>query len=284
VSSSPDISAIVNFSRELRNAREFRSITLSDVERKSRIAIAHLEALESAHWDDLPVGFLRGFVGLYAEAVGMNRDRVLRDLDSLIAPEDDATYARLVSVRPLLSQPEPVGLTRAKIAAAWFSDLTTRSHLKKILTVLALFAVIAGPAWLRREMAPAPPSPIPFSRVVAEYRNRSHGPMTEIPLISIQGAVSDVAEPVWLPIIATSVGHLEYMQDHLAKRSLHYSSMDTLKIQYIEDLAIVISPAQSAFPRGASGPVFPDSIDVNNRAFYHFQSLIPPTESPKADQ
>ena len=124
MSSSPSISLIAAFCKELREAREYRQMTLNEVARATRISVEFLQALESARWDQIPRAYLRGYLGLYAFAVGMNREKVLRSFDHIVAPSTGRPGAVLEEAPPLLQAPEHVGVTRAKIRTAWFAALS----------------------------------------------------------------------------------------------------------------------------------------------------------------
>lgn len=245
--SSPNISAIVSFSRELRNAREFKSISLAQIEATTRVVRQHLEALESAHWDEIPDGFLRGYLALYASAVGMNTEKVLRDFDELSSPTVADNQARIVSNKPLLHQPEQVGLTRAKITAAWFADLASRTYLRNILLLLAITLIVFGPAWIRSSLRPEVPETIPISLAMNEYAKQTHGPQTTIPL--------DLAETIgeqtsatthWLTLKTFDKGQIIFVRDLQDFNHLRFSLLETINIQYVNDIAFEIKPSLSA--------------------------------------
>lgn len=245
--SLPKISAIVSFSRELRNAREFKSISLEQIESVTCIARQHLEALESAHWDEIPAGFLRGYIALYAGAVGMNSEKVLRDFDGFQSSAVSNFAAQIVRNKPLLDQPERVGLTRAKIAAAWFADLTARTHLKKALLIIVIVAIIIVPAWMRNYLRPSPPEALSIKLAMNEYRKQTHGPQTTIPLEMKSDPELQPSESThWLTINTVDKGQISFIRDQQDFRNLRFSLLETINIQYINNITFEIKPALSA--------------------------------------
>jgi cytoskeletal protein RodZ len=67
-----------NFGSILREARERRSISLSDVARKTKLSRASLELLEEGRLEDLPPDvFVRGFIRSYARSVGLRESEPL---------------------------------------------------------------------------------------------------------------------------------------------------------------------------------------------------------------
>jgi hypothetical protein len=280
--SSQNISAIVSFSRELRNAREFKAISLSEVELKTRIAPEHLLALESAQWDKIPTGFLRGYVSLYADAVGLNSEKVIRELDSLLCPNPAQSAAHLVANRPLLRQPERVGLTRSKIAAAWFTDLAASTHLKHVITVLALVGLILIPLWLRLHMLPDLPPAVPIDEVVFEYRHQTHGPYTVIPLEFDDLTSFEVRKrALWAEMVGIDKGQLYFFRDQEPRQDFQFSNLDTIKIQYLNDANLQIQPGNSAVVTRDSTQIIPDSLGLLDLAIYDFH--LPDTLSDTTD-
>jgi hypothetical protein len=280
--SSPNISAIVSFSRELRNAREFKAISLREVELKTRIASEHLMALESAQWDKIPTGFLRGYVSLYANAVGLNSEKVLRELDTLLYPNPTKSAAHLVANRPLLKQPERVGLTRSKIAAAWFSDLAASTHLKHLITIIALFGLILIPFWLRLRLYPDLPPAIPIDEIVFEYQHQTHGPYTVIPLEFNELPTIEVRKrALWAEMVGIDNGQLYFFRDQEPRQTYQFSNLDTIKIQYLNNADLQIQPGNSATIVLDSTQIMPDSLGLLDLAIYDFH--LPDTLSDTTD-
>jgi cytoskeleton protein RodZ len=77
---------------KLRQAREAKGLTLSDVAEQTRISSLYLEAIENDEYKILPGGiFNKGFVKSYAKFVGINEQEALMDYQAVLARSDGAT-------------------------------------------------------------------------------------------------------------------------------------------------------------------------------------------------
>ncbi len=86
---------------KLRQAREERGITLSEVADQTRISSLYLESIEHDDYRNLPGGiFNKGFVKSFAKYVGINEQEALADYSRLIAGTEDANEAELKVYRP----------------------------------------------------------------------------------------------------------------------------------------------------------------------------------------
>jgi hypothetical protein len=71
---------------KLRQAREERGFTVSEVSEQTRISPLYLESIEHDDYSNLPGGiFNKGFVKSYAKFVGINEQEALLDYSRLIA-------------------------------------------------------------------------------------------------------------------------------------------------------------------------------------------------------
>lgn len=95
------------FLRDLREAREYRGISLSQVAEETRINLEYLEALETGDWDRVSGPYLRGYLISYAECVGMVRDKVLRRFEELDYRSDSTAGRSFAEPRPVERAPEP---------------------------------------------------------------------------------------------------------------------------------------------------------------------------------
>lgn len=89
------------FLRDLREAREYRGITLGQVSDETCINLEFLEALEAGEWDRISGPYLRGYLISYAECVGMVREKVLRRFEELEYRPVAATAGRALASRPM---------------------------------------------------------------------------------------------------------------------------------------------------------------------------------------
>lgn len=79
----------------LRREREKRGLSLEQLSERIRVRPQFLDAMENEHWDRLPsYGFVKGFMRAYAQALGLDPERILSLYETLAFPQD-------VSARPV---------------------------------------------------------------------------------------------------------------------------------------------------------------------------------------
>jgi hypothetical protein len=267
--SSNNTSAIAAFCRELREAREFQLVTLEDVARMSRITIEFLEALERGQWDQIPPAYIRGYLGSYAQTVGMNRDKVLRTYDQLMLPSAVRGNAVLDEAPPLLSQPTDVGVTRAKIRASWFAALSRNRKVFYPLTFLALL-LLMGLLNFSHQVRDDTTKLIPFSEAIAENREQVHSPFTQIPLPdSILIYAPSKSSSKWMRWIGSTRGSLTFQRDTEQPITLRFGEYDTINIQYLAEYSAKLHPASSAETFRDSTRLKSTTILPGDTAFFH---------------
>lgn len=73
------MSDVSGFGAYLRKRREEKGLTLQDVAERTKIQLRYLEAIEAGDFHSLPgPAYVRGFLRLYAIAVGMDPERVVQ--------------------------------------------------------------------------------------------------------------------------------------------------------------------------------------------------------------
>jgi cytoskeletal protein RodZ len=86
---------------KLRQAREERGFSLSEVSEQTRISSLYLESIENDDYGILPGGiFNKGFVKSYAKFVGLNEQEALLDYSGLIAQSDAPSQEELRLYKP----------------------------------------------------------------------------------------------------------------------------------------------------------------------------------------
>lgn len=97
---------------KLRQAREARGITISEVADQTRIAPLYIESIERDDFSPLPGGiFNKGFVKSFARYVGVDEQEALQDYAKLIAGQDNQ-----LSEEPKTRRPEVLTDDRASIS------------------------------------------------------------------------------------------------------------------------------------------------------------------------
>ncbi len=86
---------------KLRQAREERGISISEVSEQTRIAAHHLESIEDDNYKTLPGGiFNKGFVKTYAKFVGIDEQEALQDYAKLAAADVASQEDELKAYKP----------------------------------------------------------------------------------------------------------------------------------------------------------------------------------------
>lgn len=98
---------------KLRKARKRQGFELRSAEHETKVALRHLEALESGHYHLLPAPvYVRGFLHRYATYLGLKLDGVLADYD-----REYSTYKQVRTVRSS-KQPQE-GMLRPHVSDDW---------------------------------------------------------------------------------------------------------------------------------------------------------------------
>jgi cytoskeleton protein RodZ len=86
---------------KLRQAREERGISISEVAEQTRISSLYLKSIEDDNYKPLPGGiFNKGFVKSYAKYVGVDEQEALQDYARLIAKHEEVSEAEQPRYRP----------------------------------------------------------------------------------------------------------------------------------------------------------------------------------------
>ena len=128
----------------LRQTRESKELTLSDVEARVRIRQRYLAALEAGEWDQLPnevVG--RGFFRIYARFLDLNADDLLAKLDGKKPAASEPTTllspATAPSSMPADAMPAPAEpIPYRPIDIELFTDTSARRRSTRRLLIFAL--------------------------------------------------------------------------------------------------------------------------------------------------
>lgn len=86
---------------KLREAREARGISISEVAEQTRISALYLEGIEADDYRTLPGGiFNKGFVKSYAKYVGVDEQEALQDYARLVSSQDNQVEEDTKTYRP----------------------------------------------------------------------------------------------------------------------------------------------------------------------------------------
>jgi cytoskeletal protein RodZ len=91
----------LNLGDKLRQAREARGITISEVAEQTRISRLYLESIENNDYRNLPGGiFNKGFVKSFAKYVGIDEHEALQDYSRLISAQGETSIEEVKTYRP----------------------------------------------------------------------------------------------------------------------------------------------------------------------------------------
>jgi cytoskeletal protein RodZ len=86
---------------KIKQAREARGITISEVADQTRISGLYLESIENNDYRGLPGGiFNKGFVKSYAKYVGLDEQEALQDYANLMAEQGETNVEETKTYRP----------------------------------------------------------------------------------------------------------------------------------------------------------------------------------------
>ncbi|MCA9782082.1 MAG: helix-turn-helix domain-containing protein [Calditrichaeota bacterium] len=132
------------FVQELKVAREFRKITLKEIASETMISLSYLTHLENGEWQEVPFPYLRGYLISYAETVGMNLDRVLRNFDELDWKPAEGGRPQTRDLSGPVVRPAGGG-GHAELVPPLLALIPMR---KKLLVLFAFLLVVAGSFWV----------------------------------------------------------------------------------------------------------------------------------------
>jgi cytoskeleton protein RodZ len=156
-------------SQKLKEAREARGITLTQISDITRIAETYLEAIEQGTLSVLPPAYVRAFIREYASIVGLNVDEAMRLYDEAVSgpsPKPPAPPPPAAPAPPVPDSPVPgTGLAPEK---KFMTPATTRIALS-LLGIAALAIIIWN---MTGNKATPPAEEVPFQKVIKEQERR----------------------------------------------------------------------------------------------------------------
>jgi transcriptional regulator with XRE-family HTH domain len=164
---------------KLRQAREERGTSISEVAEQTRISALYIESIERDDYRTLPGGiFNKGFVKSFARYVGVDEQEALQDYARLVANQDNQIVDEPKTYRPEV-------LTDDRHASS--SKLTTIVFAGVILTLM-----VAGILMLLRYIEPVSTQPATDTATGANANSIANItlPNTNTAVVSPVGAVS----------------------------------------------------------------------------------------------
>ena len=147
---------------KLRQAREERGFTISEVAEQTRISSLYLQSIENDDYNNLPGGiFNKGFVKSFAKFVGINEQEALEDYGRLISQNEGGGDGDDLKVF------RPEVLTDDRSAASMAPTIIIAAIILALMTIGVLFLV----DYLRQ----------PASELAADTQNSNKNTAVEIP-------------------------------------------------------------------------------------------------------
>jgi cytoskeletal protein RodZ len=126
----------ITLGEKLRQAREERGISISEVAEQTRISPMYLESIESDNYKPLPGGiFNKGFVKAYAKYVGLDEQEALQDYARLVAQHEEPMEDSHPRYRPEVLTDD------ARSASSLVPTVVFAAIILALMTVGILFAV-----------------------------------------------------------------------------------------------------------------------------------------------
>jgi hypothetical protein len=242
-----ETSAIAAFCEDLRRAREFNRLSLIEIAETTRVSFEYLEALENGAWDLIPSAYIQGYLGLYATAVGMNREKVMKNYRELTTREVNAVGAVVEPNAPLVKQPEKVGVTRAKVSVSWLAQLSMNRSAAYLLMIVVIVFLVGLISWSRSVVEPDIVL-VPVRTSLIEYAQRTHGAYRILPL-NLAGSSNAIDRSVgsWIQLLCNESGRLLIKRpEDLNSDQVVFSRFDTLVIQYLSGISLRVTPPHCA--------------------------------------
>jgi cytoskeletal protein RodZ len=157
-----------SFALDLKNAREAKGITLSDISEATLINVSLLEAIEQGNYAILPQAYVRAFIREYAGIVGLDPDEVIQRYDTQVRQAVEPPQGG--GEAPTTPQP-----ARPPVAEPSRNSSTLMSPRLARTALIGIAVVALGIAlWnlLRDDAGKAVPE-IPFQSVMKESERRA---------------------------------------------------------------------------------------------------------------
>jgi len=245
----------LSLGEKLRQAREERGISVSEVAEQTRISPLYIKAIENDDYKPLPGGiFNKGFVRSYARYVGFDEEEALRDYAELIGatgiqPETDQTVHR---------------------SQVWTDDTTARSMAPTIIFAgIILVMLVGGVLLLVRYISNS-------GEPAAVVRNTNSGSNSQVnsnsetntpgdtaaPVAALSVGLKALSEPVW---IAYTVDGNRTEKTLDAGQAVTLDAKDTVTLNYAKvkaaSLEVSINGRKLNIPTTSTKGSF--DIDIN---------------------
>ncbi len=264
---------------KLRQAREARGISISEVAEQTRISSHYLSSIENDDYKTLPGGiFNKGFVKSYAKYVGLDENEVLQDYSKVVAETEDEDIEHALSYRPEV-------LTDDRAMSSMLPTLVFAGIILALMTGGILFVVNylqnqQDQPLARATPTPAIANPTPDASQVAS--NIVQPPLAD----KINVELKAVSEAVWT---SYSVDGAPKTQTLSPDESVTLQANNSFKLSYskakLPNLQIVLNGKQINPPTSNSKGTVELEVNKENLAqILQSGEVSPAAAEPAAEQ
>jgi len=245
--------SIIEFGRELINAREYKNMSIEQISEITKIDIKYLRAMEMGDWDLLPRPYMEAFLKAYAETVGMNVPKVMKKYREMVRYE-------------LLDRPELDGDEETALEKDHTEEIPELPHLGKrkvvifagILVIVILIIVLSivfksgdkeiEPAGDRQSTVP-PSEQLGTQPETTQAQTETETPSREVDQ-SITSRSRDLTEAERKPVmgivlqaLAVETCWLQAIMDQDRVRDVLLSPGDKITLRASDEIHLVIGNA-----------------------------------------
>ncbi len=221
---------------KLKQAREERDITISEVAEQTRISSLYLQAIENDDYRTLPGGiFNKGFVKSFAKYVGVDENEALED------------YAKLISSQQTDEDSNEPKTYRPQVLT---DDYNSSSMLPTIIFAVIILGLMTWATfalvnwWQNQESSVVPDNNIANNNVKVPENTNSNvnaGTNTNQPLPSMDKIeVKLITTSEALDVSATIDGKTEIRKLNSEVKEQTFNAEENLKLSYYQGLANTI--------------------------------------------
>jgi cytoskeleton protein RodZ len=240
---------------KLRQAREERGISVSEVAEQTRISPLYIKAIENDDYKPLPGGiFNKGFVRSYARYVGFDEEEALRD------------YAELIGATGIQPEAEQT-VHRSQV---WTDDTTARSMAPTIIFAVIILAMLVGGVLLLVRYISNSGEPAIVrntnsagnSQMNTNAANAETPAVPDAPVTTLSVGLKALSEPVWVAYTVDG-NRIEKTLD--AGQAVTLDAKENVKINYAKvkaaSLEVSINGRKLNIPTTSTKGSF--DIDIN---------------------
>jgi len=245
---------------KLRQAREERGISVSEVAEQTRISPLYIKAIENDDYKPLPGGiFNKGFVRSYARYVGFDEQEALQD------------YAEIINTSGIEAMADQ-SVHRSEV---WTDDTSPRSMAPTLIfAAVILILLVGGLVLLVRYVFQSSSEPnvananLTTNPAVNNPPANSALPTTTVPAVNaLSVELRALSEPVW---VAYTVDGERTEKTFDAGEAIRLEAKDNVKLNYAKvkaaSLEVSINGRKLSIPTANTKGSFDITIDKSNAA------------------